>query len=85
MTQSQIHTGPQARLPAEWQEFLTPSVTLHRRSDRKKAMTMKVDRKEFVARGYLYRPRVCDVGQTEYLLDSDVPALSPVITPHLSA
>ena len=26
-----------------------------------------------------------EVGQTEYLLDSDVPALSPVITPHLSA
>ena len=28
---------------------------------------------------------VRDVGQTEYLLDGDVPALSPVITPHLSA
>jgi hypothetical protein len=28
---------------------------LHRRSNRKKAMTMKVDRKEFMAQGYLYR------------------------------
>jgi hypothetical protein len=55
MTHSQIHTGPQARLPAEWQECLTPSATLHHRSDRKKAMTMTVDRKEFMARGYLYR------------------------------
>lgn len=28
---------------------------------------------------------VRDVGQAEYLLDSDVPAPNPVITPHLSA